>query len=315
MALLWRKGRLLIHKLTTRRFPAPTEAEFAVESQSSSLPDASSRRWPHTFAIISWGCAGTSWLSKTLNSHAEILCVHDWRKHMSRFAPRYRRVNDVEALDALHNAGENYQCVGDVHSVLCNSIPAVVNHFSNRGISIAGITRDPLPRLRSQLALFARHNYDHRLWGDLRYLRREPGFDQVKEVIEGSAKYVCFAHGAVQLNAINIEATAIPRIFRLEDLTTLPQHFADFVSYLSGGRIAPDLAEAQEMIGLRPVNQHRKVASPAVEFDFNELRILQAMVLPESWDRYKEFGYERPVWANSRWQHLEGGKAGVAKAA
>ena len=39
----------------------------------------SQRDWQRTnlFAIITWGSTGTSWISKILNHHPEIFCVHE----------------------------------------------------------------------------------------------------------------------------------------------------------------------------------------------------------------------------------------------
>jgi hypothetical protein len=31
---------------------------------------------PQQFAVVSWGCAATSWLARVLNGHPDIYCVH-----------------------------------------------------------------------------------------------------------------------------------------------------------------------------------------------------------------------------------------------
>lgn len=238
---------------------------------------------PRLFAVVSWGCAGTSWLARVLNSHPDVYCVHAAATLWRIFAdapyadgPAYMRL--------LGAQGYAHRVAGDVHGVSRAEIPAIRREFGD-SFHAAVLVRDPLPRLRSQLALMARLGR-HQNW-DLSYVAAkasELGLDPARWSYEDNLRF----HAVNMLNSITEEVAAGP-VYRIEDLGASDAILLELFSHLTDGLAVPAWWLAYVRT-LKHVNSHaNKVIDSsrlAVEPEF-----LRRVVQPESWDQYRQLGY------------------------
>lgn len=241
---------------------------------------------PRLFAVISWGCAGTSWLARVLNSHPDVYCVHAaatlWRIFAdSPYAdgPAYMRL--------LGAQGYAHRVAGDVHGVSRTEIPAIRQEFGDT-FRAAVLVRDPLPRLRSQLALMARLGR-HQNW-DLGYVEAsatQVGLDPTDWSYEDKLRF----HAVNMLNSIVEEVETGP-VYRIEDLGASDTTLLELFSHLTGGLNVPSWWPAYVRT-LKPVNSHTgKIVDPR-QLEIKE-EFLRLVVQPAAWDQYRRLGYACP---------------------
>lgn len=240
---------------------------------------------PHVFSVISWGCAATGWLAYTLNSHPDIYCVHAANTFWSTLGDQ-RYIDGIHYLRVIGSQGYAYKAAGDVHGVSPQAVSALRKEFGE-DFGCAVVVRDPLPRLRSQIALFEAMNYD-RSWGDLAYLDgicKNIGIDP-----NGlSRKQRCFMHGVNMLNAITDEAN-VANIYRSEDLTSSPGILCQFVTEITGDKVSVSDEWAEQAVARRRINAH--VSRSAHEFDDWQRYVIKAVVTSEAWRIYRSLGYD-----------------------
>lgn len=248
---------------------------------------------PHLFAVVSWGCAATSWLGKVLNSHPEIYCVHAgnffWRCLAN--APA---IDGLEYLQVIGSQGSTATAAGDVHGVSRHTIKEISDELAE-GFGAAIVIREPLPRLLSQMALFDKLA-KFRIW-EIEYIDhviRELDLDLPDETYETKL----FVHGVVMLNAI-IEECEIADVFRSEDLTSSATHLVDFVNKITRSKVETTHAWAEACLRMRKVNVHQGRLSKTIPFQDWQLKIINNVVLPESWRLYEEYGYQTPEFVRT----------------
>ena len=86
-------------KLLSRILPVRRDTALATGgADSPASPSLASKvekifqpQLPPVFAVISWGYAATGWLSKVLDGHPEILCVHGLNHSQARFITSSQR--------------------------------------------------------------------------------------------------------------------------------------------------------------------------------------------------------------------------------
>src|SRR5262249_28982767 len=200
---------------------------------------------PDVFAVISWGCAGTKWLSHALATHPGILSVHSFNSVHEMYVPAKAALTDVQVLNVLRLLGRGYALVGDVHGINRWSVPELKETFGD-SFQAAAVIRDPVKRLLSQISLFEHGNYSEKGWGDLDYLRHLPGFERVYRYYPDRKKRF-FMHAANLLNAV-LEERQHCLLFRMEDLTTRPESLCELVRHLSGGKLAVAPAWAEQIL-------------------------------------------------------------------
>jgi hypothetical protein len=103
------------------------------------------------FAVVSWGCAATQWLAKGLNSHPEILCLHNGAGAVASF---HSSMDSLQYVRVLSHLGWGYTAVGDVHGLPRMEIAKLKEAFGDRFNAVI-VVREPVARLRSQMALYA----------------------------------------------------------------------------------------------------------------------------------------------------------------
>ena len=262
--------------------------ETLTESQIDALNDSPPTR---CFAIISWGCAATSWVSKALCSHPELFCVHALNSVWENFGAG-PRLDGLQYLRLLAYYGRAYAAAGDIHGVSRQHVPMLRDKLGDKFEAVV-LVREPMARLHSQISLFEQCNY--RRWGELAYiddLARAVGIDPQSLTVEQRH----FIHGTNMLNAITEEKN-VGTIYKSEDVTSNIDILLQLVREISGNSLGPELAWARSTIGLDPVNLHsaKKIdVHIKGHFDIWSQEIIRAVVLPEAWHEYAKLGYETP---------------------
>lgn len=236
----------------------------------------------HLFAVISWGCAATTWLAKVLNSHPEILALHHGNLGVGLNGSD-QRLDGVDYMWKLAYDGTGYVVAGDVHGVTRFTLPAIHEVFGEL-FSAAVVVRDPLPRLTSLLAQFARSK--GREIFDLTY---------VDELVEArsldlpdrSYETRLFVHAANMLNAV-VEERDLGHIYLSEQLTTSAKAFAAFAADVTGGKVAISDTWVRDALGTARVNAHARR-----EFELApwQRSILDGVVTEEARRAYADLGY------------------------
>jgi hypothetical protein len=248
---------------------------------------------PHVFAVITWGCAASSWLARTLNSHPDIYCVHTANSSWAELggAPH---LDGSDYLTVIGSQGYAHIAAGDVHGVSRHTVPELKATFGEQ-FSCAIVVREPLSRLRSQLALFKKFQHLH-LW-NVEYLDDIIN-NQKLPLPDNSYSNHLFVHGANMLNAI-VEEHLVAPIYRSEDLTSDAEILCNFVDHLTNGKVKADLSWATTSICRDKLNVHAEAAvkSPKVEdlkLEDWQIATLQKVVLPQAWELYHELKYPIP---------------------
>jgi len=250
-----------------------------------------SKHLPGVFAVISWGCTATRWLTETLCTHPRIFCVHSFRYIQGPFFPQEAQLADLDSLNLIQYLARGYAVAGDVHGIDIGSVPQLQDYFGER-FRAAAVIREPVQRLLSQISLFERQNYSDRVWNDVDRVRDLPGFRRVAQYYPDRQKRF-FMYAADKLNSILREQQYCP-VFRMEDLTTSPEALCQLVRWLAGGRFAVDSTWAREMVARPAVNRHRHGAFQPTLSEPWQFEVLDALVRPEAREAYRQHGYAMP---------------------
>jgi hypothetical protein len=238
----------------------------------------------HMFAVVSWGCAGTSWLAAVLNSHPDIYSVHAANIFWEKLAGT-PRLDGIPYIRLIGSQGYAHKAAGDVHGVSRDTLAALRKEFGDN-FGCAVVVRDPLPRIRSQIALF--ESFNNKGWGDLSYI---DAICEKKGLLSKSVSYEqrLFLHAANMLNAI-LEEREIAPVYRIEDLTSNPEALCSLVTNITNGKVFASIDWAQESIRRGRINAH--IRNSAAAFDAWQRRALEMVVKLETWEAYKALGYE-----------------------
>lgn len=239
---------------------------------------------PSLFSVVSWGCAGTAWLARALNSHPDIFCVHGANHYLQSM----RGIAPMDGLDYLHviaAMATGHNAVGDVHGISRHLIPELRENYGPIFAS-AVLVRDPLPRIKSQLALF-KTMPETTKW-DLSYL------DPIAEQLEMPPASI--SHGdRLRLHAFNMlnsitEERSVGPIFRIEDLVGQQDPMDELLTHLTSGRLhSPgwwlDYVQQLPVLNAHRAGDRSSGLSPA------DLHLLSQVVTAESKELYRELGY------------------------
>lgn len=264
---------------------------FEIASISVALPTtpspAKQRRItvvPSLFSVVSWGCAGTAWLARALNAHPDIFCVHGANHYLQSMcgAPPLDGLDYMHVIAAL---ATGHEAVGDVHGISRHLIPELRENYGPV-FSSAVLVRDPLPRVKSQLALFksmpAAANWD------LSYT--EAFADQLElKPAQLTQNDRLRLHAFNMLNAI-AEETEVGPIFRIEDLVRRQDSVAALLSHLSSGRLNSPGWWLDYVTRIPAFNGHQSAGNPT-ELSSADLRLLSRIVTDESKELYRQLGY------------------------
>jgi hypothetical protein len=207
--------------------------------------------------------------------------------------PEVDALADYKYLQCLRHLGTGYLLAGDVHGIPITTVPVLRDWFGDR-IHTAAVVRHPEKRLLSQLRLFEEFDFSEQAWGKLDYIAGLTGFDKISHLVTGRERH-CFVHAANMLNNV-IEEHRHCRVFRSEDLTTDPQAFGTFISHISGATVTATDEFVSIVMSRRRINAHRGTGINGDRIAAEWQRaILRAIVKPEAWTLYQQFGYELPL--------------------
>jgi hypothetical protein len=240
------------------------------------------------FTVISWGCAATDWTARVLNSHPEIFCLHTGNLRLQQLAyPALPRLDGVAYLRLVASLGAGYAVAGDVHGMDRRHLPELREAFGD-ALACAVLVRDPLPRVRSQMAVFDEFR-GFSIW-DLDPVTRLAEAAGVT-LPPGDVRSRMFVHAANMLNAI-VEEREVGPVFRTEDITSVPDRLAAFITTLTAGTVPLGREWLQGVIARPRTNRHHEGGEH--EWTSWEIDVLRSVVRPEAWAAYVDLGYSRP---------------------
>lgn len=235
---------------------------------------------PHLFAVVSWGCAGTGWVTRTLNSHPDIFAVHAANSIWNMLGSG-SRLAGVEYMRIIGVLGTGHIAAGDVHGVTAHEVACLRRVYGGH-FSSAVVVREPMARLKSLLALNA--HFADAFEQDFTFLDpylREIGLEP-SQVRYADRQLV---HSINALNNIIVEQTAGP-VFRMEDITSDPEVLRDFIQTIA--LVSIELGWAQAAVLRGPTNMH---APTTLTMDNRTLELIAQLVKPEARRAYSALGY------------------------
>ena len=242
---------------------------------------------PILFSVVSWGCAATDWLAMTLNSHPDIFCMHCANMAWQKFggAPP---LDGWKYLRVVSTSGRGYKACGDVHGISRDQI-ADLREKLGRSFNCAIVVREPLPRLRSQLALFEESAF--RVAWNVDYVQQF--IDAGVRLPEDNILNRLFLHGVNMLNSV-IQEDTVASIWRSEDLTSDPARLTEFIEELTGGNVEVEAEWASRAVRRPRSNVHGASADAPRPFEPWQMEAIKGVVDPAAWSIYERLGYSRP---------------------
>ena len=246
--------------------------------------------YPQLFAVISWGCAATSWVATVLNRHPDIYCVHaanlSWH-----VLGNSEKLDGVPYLRIIGSQGHAHRAAGSVHGLSRLLVPECRRSFGE-AFNAAVVVREPVARMHSQLAL-------HQDFEDLEAWN----VDYVEGILSRTGIRLApedyqsrlFVHAANMLNAI-VEEREVGKIYRCEDLTSDSEVLGGFIEEITRGKVSPDSAWLRSAIETRNVNVHAS-RHPQRNLDDWQMDVIRRVVNPGAWEIYESLGYARPEFA------------------
>ena len=247
--------------------------------------------YPQLFAVISWGCAATAWLSTVLNAHPDIYCVHE-ANHRWHVLGHVEKLDGAPYLRIIGSQGFAHIAGGDVHGVSRHLVPECRRSFGEN-FTAAVVVREPIARVHSQLALY-RDFEGLRAW-NVDYVDAILASKEIA-VPPGDYESRLFVHAANMLNAV-LEEREVGTIYRAEDLTSDANVLGNFVEEITRGRVSPSAQWLESALQTRKVNVHAR-RDPGREFDDWQINVIRKVVDPRAWEVYESLGYARPEFAD-----------------
>ena len=242
---------------------------------------------PFLFCVVSWGCAATHWLANTLNSHPDIYCAHCENLFWERLGGA-RSLDGWQYLRILGAELSASRACGDVHGVSLDTIPDLRAKLGQH-FNCAILVREPLPRLRSQIALF--ENYPVKSVWKVDYVQNF--IDQGVWLPQDNIANRLFLHGVNMLNKI-IEEEKVAPVWRTEDLTTDATVLTRFVENLMRGHVRVEPEWAERAVHRPPSNAHSSRKAPTRQFEPWQIETITKVVKPQAWRIYERLGYKTP---------------------
>jgi len=255
--------------------------------------------YPQLFYVVSWGCAATAWLATVLNRHPDIYCVHAANLHWHVLG-NCEKLDGVPYLRILGSQGHAHVAAGGVHGISRHLVPECRRTFGDK-FNAAVVVREPLSRLRSQLALYEDFE-PFRVW-DTDYLDGLLTRTGIA-IAPGDYRSRLFVHAANMLNAI-LDEQDVGTIYRAEDLTSSREILGEFVEEITCGKISPDSAWLDSALATKKVNVHAG-RHPRRELDEWQMDVIRKVVDPRAWEMYEALGYACPEFV--------AGSSGMAEA-
>jgi hypothetical protein len=154
---------------------------------------------------------------------------------------------------------------------------------NSASINCAILVREPLPRLRSQIALFQKSPVK-KAW-NVDYVQAV--IDQGVHLPQDNIDNRLFLHGANMLNSIIQEETVAP-LWRSEGLTTNAAMLARFVEELTRGHVQVEPEWAERGVRRPPTNRHSVLGAGLRQFESWQIDAINKIVEPRAWRSYEK---------------------------
>jgi len=250
-------------------------------------------QYQNIFAIITWGGTGTSWISKVLNLHPEIFCVHELaiKLYQSKFYTKKNYWDEFDPIDFMKVIYRlsDHKANGDVHSIRPQDVP-LLKEFFGKNFSSVVLEREPISRLKSQMANYKIWNYQ-KLWS----------IDYIDEKIKSIGislpkfdyEHKLFVHGVNLLNTIAQEVNYnCGKMFRMEDLVSDPKYLKSLIKEISSGELSADDELLNKMIKTPATNI--RASKEKIELEDWHIDVIKKIVNEKTWELYSNLGYSKP---------------------
>ena len=236
---------------------------------------------PPLFSVISWGNAATHWLATTLNDIPGIFALHSANTALRRLVSA--NLDDVTYMKFVGEIASGSRAAGDVHGIDRYSVELLKSEFGDN-IRFCVLVRDPIPRLRSQLAHYERLQFLPR--SDISYLSKM--YPELETIIpEKTYENYLFAHACNMLNAL-VDEVKVGPIFRMEDIVSSAADLQKMVHFISHGMtVELELLERLQKSSRSNSRSHKF----AGRFTPWHLECLDYVVASEVRKMYADLGY------------------------
>jgi len=246
------------------------------------------------FAIITWGSTATSWISKVLNHHPEIFCVHELASILSQsklFSSNdfWDKFDPIDFIKIIARLGGKFTVRGDVHSLRPDYIPSLKEFFGKKFSSVV-IEREPISRLKSTISNF-NYKLPHQFY-DIEYVDKIISRKKI-DLPKFDYEHKLFVHGVNLLNTIEQEVNNnCGKMFRMEDLISDTKYLKSLVEEISSGELSADDELLYKMIKTPPTNI--RASKEEIEFENWQIDVIKKVVDEKAWELYSELGYDKP---------------------
>ena len=235
---------------------------------------------PQLFAVVTWGCSGSTWFAKILNSHPDIFCLHAYNQHIALTTDTEAN-EGIEYLKSISISAHGYKLAGDIHGINRAEIENIRNYF-NEQINVAILIRNPLDRLKSMYANMLVYGGGT---GNYKYIK-----DRLMELNYKSLskEVVLFAHSINMLNAIIDESKFSDFIIEMEKLND-KKYLKQTIETLSRGSLQIE-DDWLENLNITPFNSH--IGKKCItQFSDTEKELIALILDDRALGIYEEIGY------------------------
>jgi hypothetical protein len=246
------------------------------------------------FAVITWGSTATSWISKILNHHPEIFCVHELAMILDQsklYASNdlWAKFDPIDFMKIIARLSVHYKVGGDVHSLRTEDVPPLREFFGERFSSVV-IEREPISRLKSTISMYNKRK-QYKLF-NIQYVDDIISRNKVS-LPKFDYEHKLFVHGVNLLNIIEQEINHnCGKIFRMEDLISDTKQLKLLIEEISSGELSADNDLLNKMIKTYPTNQ--RASKEKIEFEDWQIDVIKLVVSNKAWDLYSKVGYDKP---------------------
>jgi len=252
---------------------------------------------PRKFTIITWGSTGTSWLSKVLNYHPEIICMHELASILAGsklFSSNdfWKKFDPIDYMKIISRIGTHHHVAGDIHSIKPEHVLSLKKYFGERRFHSVVIEREPISRLKSTISMYySALSKQYQLY-DIKYID-DIIFRKKIDLPQFDYEHKLFVHGVNLLNSIKQETEHnCGKMFRMEDLISDTKYLKSLIEEISGGEISADDELLNKMIKTSATNP--RASKEKIEFEDWQIDVIKKTVDDKAWDLYLKIGYAKP---------------------
>jgi len=252
------------------------------------------------FAIITWGSTATSWISKILNHHPEIFCVHELALVLEQsklFSSNdfWDKFDPIDYMKIVARTS-HHDVKGDVHSFRPEHIPQLKEYFGKNFTSVV-IEREPISRLKSTMVMHNSQISKGYKFFDTRLVNYTILREKKIQLPKSNYKNKLFVKAVNALNTIEDETDYnCGTMYRMEDLISDPKHLRSLIEEISSGRLDKDDDYADDLLNkmIKTPPANIRASKEEIEFEDWQIDVIKKVVNEKAWKLYSELGYDKP---------------------